>query len=116
MAVQLSFDGTTFTFAGGALTPLVSVRYSAEAAEVDVGGAADSTEVVAAGIKNETLTVEVLGSPTLSIGATGACVVTWGGGAGPTDGGIADAILTKIAPGGGLDDKITTTYTFRPNT
>jgi hypothetical protein len=107
-----AFNGTTVTFDGSGITPLVGVSYSGTCSEVDVGGAGDASQLVEAGLKDESVTVEAIGKSTILSGATGALVITWN-----VDGarfGFASAICTAVSDGGSYDGEITCSYTFRP--
>jgi hypothetical protein len=105
------FNGSTANFAGSALTPLNSIAYEGVCAEIDVGGASDSTEKVAGGIPDETLTVEIAGETSVLPGATGNTVVAWFDGG--TLGSFTSAVCTGVTYGGGEDGPTTSTLTFK---
>jgi hypothetical protein len=104
------FNGTTVTFAGSGLTPLVSVRYQASAAKADVGGAADTDILYELARVKRTTTVTIKGATTIADGATGALVVAHNDGG--SKGSIAAAIVTGTPVSGKLDGEITSTITF----
>jgi len=110
------FNATTVSFDGNGQTPLVSANYDGTAAEVDVTGAADSEHTYEPGITDETITWEVVGIPpgTIALGDTGATVVEWGGVGADNWGSFANAVITAISPGGGIDGAKTTSVTAKP--
>lgn len=105
---KVVFDGTTYS-AGPA--SLISCNYSASCAEVDDSGAGDAGVIVSPGIADRTLSIEITGGTTKVVGTTGATAVTWADTG--TLGTFASAIITGIEPGGSVDDRVTTTITFR---
>jgi len=93
-------------------TPLLSITYDKTAAEIDVTGAADSNHIYLSGIPDETITCEVVGMPTtVDVGTTAAQVlVTWGDATTET---FTTGECVGISKSGTLDDKVTTTLTFK---
>lgn len=104
------FNGSTLTF-NGAVTPLVSVDYQETAAAINVTGNTDTMHSYVAGLPDITVTVEVVGISALLIGAASALAITWFDG--ETEA-ISDVILVDKGRGGSLDDKLSTSLTFRP--
>lgn len=106
-----AFNGTTFTFGGGAQTPLRSCSYDNSAAEIDVTGAGDSLHTYEAGLPNETLTVEVVGGSSVAVADEGAITIAWFDGTSDT---TTNSVCTAVSRSGSLDGEILTTLTFRP--
>ena len=93
-------------------TPLLSISYDKTAAEIDVTGAADSNHTYITGIPDETITCEVVGQPTtVDVGTTAALVtITWGDETTET---FTTGECTSISKSGSIDDKHTSTITFK---
>lgn len=108
-----SFNGTTASVAGSARTPLVSVTFTDAAAEIDITDAdAGTGHLYEAGISNPSCTIELVGNPSIAVGATGATTITW---TDATTNTMTDSVVTNVETSGSLDDKITTSVTVRPN-
>lgn len=112
------FDGSTvsWTPAGGSLvtlTPLLRFQYDDSPAEVAVTGSADTERQVVAGRSNETLTIEIAGSPhdTVICGNKGDTVVALND-AGAL-GTFTKGAITRLSCSGRRDDRITTSITIR---
>jgi hypothetical protein len=109
----VEFNGTTASFSSTPIptVDIVSVSYEATCAEVDSAGAGATDVLTSPGIPDRTVTIEVMGGATLSKGAIGALAIGW------NDGGTLGSgtywQITGIRDGGGLDDAITTEYTFK---
>jgi hypothetical protein len=117
---DVSFNGSTCSFTpsggsevtfGGAPRSLNSMTYEGTCAESENTGAGDTDVVVTPGIPDETVTLEVEGSKTLTEGSVGPLVCDWndGGTLGTWD--FAELISAK--DGGNEDGDITTEYTFK---
>jgi hypothetical protein len=112
------FNGTTASVVGTAVpsSQLVGVSATVSCAEVDVGGAGDTTQNIEGGVPVTETTVEVKGTLGIAKGETGAVTIGWGpGGAASSFGSITAAICTKVGRGGSKDGATTATYTFKPN-
>ena len=106
---DVSFNGTMFDF-NGAATGIVSLSYDATCAEVDDSGANDSDVLISPGIPDRTVTLEVMGGSTMTIGAIS---IAWNDGGSLGSGNSYQ--LMSVQDGGGIDDAITTTYTWKPH-
>jgi hypothetical protein len=109
------FNGSSsiVTFDGSDVDPLNSVDVEFSVGEADVGGAADTTEIVQPGIPiDKTVTVEIVGSTDIVKGDTGALVISWNDG--KSFGSLTNAIVSKITESGDEDGPITTSITFKP--
>jgi len=106
------FNGSTLTFDSASVGRLRSLDFSSSGAKVDVTDSADSEKKYEAGIPDLSLTAEVVGGTSLSIGDSGALVVAW------TDtgslGSITSAVVTDISVSGSMDGEILSTVTFVP--
>ncbi len=93
--------------------PLVSLNYDESAAEIQVSGAGDLIHSYEAGLPDITVTYQVVGAADVDTGDTGAVSIVW------FDGVVTDVIsagvVTAVARGGSLDDKIVTDITVRPH-
>jgi hypothetical protein len=113
--VNCMFNGTTVSFATTPITNLIAVTFDSSSAEIDCGGSADTTELIAAGVPSQTTTVEVVGSANaLAKGAKGALAVVWSDTG--TAGSMTRAVLADRRKGGGYDGALTTVLTFIPST
>jgi len=108
-----NFNKSTFSFGGSGVTPLRSINYDCTAAEIKVSGSADSRHTYLAGIDDETLTVEIVGSHTAQIGDKGNIAIAWNDGA--TRGSINHCICVQNSITGSMDGEITSTLKFRPS-
>lgn len=106
------FNGSTMQFASSPVTPLVSIDFQETAAAIDVTGNTDALHNYVAGIPDITVTVEVVGVSALTIGAAGALDIDWFDGEGED---VSSVILVDKGRGGSLDDKLSTSLTFRPS-
>jgi hypothetical protein len=116
---DLGFDGSnaSFTIRSGnavVITPLRGIDYDDSPPEVDVGGAADTDELVVLGRSNETLKVEFVGSKigTLAAGQQGAVAVNLNDGG--TAGTCGNVIITQVHVAGSVDQAILGDFSFAP--
>lgn len=106
------FNGSTLSFAGSIVGPLVSIDYQETAAAIDVTGNTDALHNYVAGIPDITITCEVVGVTTLVIGDLGILDVNWFDD--ETDD-VTSVVLVDVGRGGSLDDKLSSNLTFRPS-
>tara|TARA_Y100000310_G_scaffold112096_1_gene110525 strand:- start:913 stop:1263 length:351 start_codon:yes stop_codon:yes gene_type:complete len=96
------------------MTDVVSIDFTDSAEAVQVTDTSESVHRYVTGIPDPEMTLELVGgAPTTNeaVGVTGALAITWND---TTTHAIATAIITEVATSGGLDDKISTTLTFKP--
>jgi len=108
------FNGSTISFAAGDQTPLLSISYDATCAEVDVTGAADTNHTYEPGIISESVTWEVVGESSLSVGDKGATAVVWNSVGAGDWGSFTNAVITSISKSGSLGGATTTSITAKP--
>ncbi len=106
------FNGSTLSFAGAIVGPLLSIDFQETRAAIDVTGNTDLLHSYIAGIPDITVTCEVVGVSALVGGAAGALAILWFDG-GTED--ISSVILVDNGRSGSLDDKLSTNLTFRPS-
>ena len=115
-ATNLGFNGSTLTFnsvvysAGASTIGLNSLTYEGNCAEAEDSGAGDTSVLVSPGKPDETITMEVMGGATITVGARALLVLSW------TDGGSMPSSYWQcmtLDDGGEVDGNITTTYTFK---
>ncbi len=122
------FNGSTVTWdptgaaTALALGPLLGCDDSVTGAEVPVTGAGDSLHTNEVGIDDESVTVQIGGSPgpdqasgVIAAGQKGALAVAWNEGVG-TQVSLANGLLTNLEVSGSLDGPITSSVTVRPTT
>jgi len=115
--VNIGFDGSSLVAFGSTFgsslkdAALVSMNYSASAAEIDDAGADDSDVLISPGLPDRTLTWEVMGGPTIAKGTTGSISAAWNDTG--TLGTFTRAVIVGIEAGGTLDDAVTTQYTAK---
>ena len=112
VASDLGFNGSSFSWAGTALTGLISANYTSSAAAVESTGSEGTDNLYTPGIPDESITITVLGNPGLIAKAIGATIMSWkdGGGLGTW----THAKLMSTHPGGSLDGQVTTELVFKP--
>ena len=108
-----NFNKSTFSF-GGNVAPLRSINYDQTAAEIKVTGVADTRHTYEAGIDDETLTVEIVGTHTANIGDKANIAIAWNDGS--TPGSINNCVCVQNSTQGAMDGEITSTLKFRPST
>ena len=104
-------SSVTFPDTSTAIGHLQSVDFSTGGEYIDLTDAIDATHVGTTGINDPECSIEVNSVTATARGTTGALAVTW------RDGGsdaIAAAIVTEVSSSGSVDDKITSTLTFKP--
>jgi hypothetical protein len=110
---DVSFNGSTVAF--GSTTSIAGVNsltYEATCAEPEDSGS-DATDVeVSAGIPERTVTLEVMGSPSLTEGTIGALTVGWNDGGSLGTMTLAQVFVNRT--GGDVDGAVTTEYIFKP--
>lgn len=110
-----AFNGTTATFAAVALGGgLRGVRFTESGGTPDVTGAEDSVKTVEAGVPDQELVIDFVGTTTVGFGDKGAIAIVWDDAT--TGGSIAAAICTSVNYGGVMDGEITGSATFKPST
>ena len=107
-----TFNGASLTFASATVGPLRSITSNEAGAKADTTGSADSVKTYGIGIPDASVTCEVLGGTTLSVGDEGALAVAWGDIGGSTDGTIAAATVVSVSTTGAMDGEITSTIEF----
>ena len=88
---------------------LRKVDVDSNAAEIDVTGGGDTAKVYEAGLPDETLSIEALGSAP-ALGATGAVSIAWGDGSSTS---WANAITTKVKKSGSVGQAVVYSVTVR---
>lgn len=110
-----AFNGATATFASAALgSGLRGVRFTESGGTPDVTGAEDSVKTFEAGVPDQELVIDFVGTTTVGFKDKGAIVVTWDDAT--TGGSITNAICTSVNYGGVMDGEITGSATFKPST
>ena len=105
------FNGTTATFANNALGDgVLGVRYSEGGTMVDVSPADTDPMQYEAGKIDEEITIDFLGTSTVSFGDEGAIAITWNDGTSDT---ITDMICSGINYGGNKNGAITGSASFK---
>ncbi len=107
-----SFNGASITFASASIGPLRSISFSEAGAKADVTDSDDAAKAYAVGIPDATVTVEVVGGVTASVGDLGTLTVAWVDIGSSTSGTITDATIVSIATQGSMDGEITSTVEF----
>jgi len=105
------FNGSTVSFAGATLGDLRGARYRTSGVDVDVTNAAGTSKLFVAGIPDQEVSVDIVGTPSVAHGATGALTVNWFDGSNDT---VAAAYVTSFETSGSMDGEITSTITFKP--
>tara|TARA_R100001086_G_scaffold238110_2_gene162636 strand:+ start:4913 stop:5251 length:339 start_codon:yes stop_codon:yes gene_type:complete len=106
------FNGTTVNW-GGLVGDLVSVDFSDSAEGVDITSSTDPNHIYVAGINDPECTIEVVGGfSTAAVGTSNTLTVTWND---TTTTDTFTAVLLEISSSGSVDDKISTTLTFKPS-
>ena len=106
----ISTNKSIVTF-GTVVSNLVGISFGESGADIDVTNLESEMQEVLAGIPIVECTIEVNGTTPLSQGDVGALSVAW------NDGGvdlISSAVVTGVSKGGSLNDKITSSITFKP--
>tara|TARA_R100001530_G_scaffold41605_2_gene31814 strand:- start:219 stop:572 length:354 start_codon:yes stop_codon:yes gene_type:complete len=111
-----AFNGTTLTWPSTADTvaDVLSLDFGNSAEAIDVTSSEDSIHTYVTGIEDPELTIEIVGGPATTneaVGVSGALAISWFDG---TTDAIATAVITEVSTSGGIDDKISTTLTFKP--
>jgi hypothetical protein len=107
-----SFNGASLTFATVAVGPIRSISFSEVGAKADVTDSDDSAKAYDVGIPDATVTIEVVGGVSVSVGDTGTLTIAWGDIGTATSGTIAQAQVVSIATNGSMDSEITSTVEF----
>jgi hypothetical protein len=107
-----SFNGASIKLATVDVGPLRSISFSEAGAKADVTDSDDTAKAYAVGIADATVTCEVVGGVSVSVGDTGDLDVTWGDIGASTSGSIASAQVVSIATNGSMDGEITSTVEF----
>jgi len=112
---DLGFNGSTCSWAGTALSNILSATYSSSVTPIESVGANTATadNLYVPGIPEESLVITVIGNPALAAKAVGATVMAWKDGG--SLGSWSNAKLVSVHPGGTLDGQVTTELTFKPS-
>lgn len=105
-----AFNGTTITFAAGAVSKVRDMRFSEDGNEIDITGISDAAHIFAVGLTTEECEVTVLGSTALDVGDKGAIAITWPD---ATTESVTNGLITSVEKGGSLDGELTSTIRFR---
>jgi hypothetical protein len=105
-----SANNMVLTF-GSAVAKVNSIGLSEDGNPIDVTSLDNDNNIFEVGTKNIELSVEVVGVNATMVGATGALSVAWNSGNTTV---IGQAICTNREINGSLNDRITTSLTFRP--
>lgn len=109
------FNGSTATFAAQALGDGVrSIRRTEGGANADVTGASDGEKTFEGGVPDKEVTIEFVGTTTVSKNDKGALVIAWNDNT--AAGGITNAICTAVNDGGSMDGELAGSATFKPST
>jgi hypothetical protein len=104
--------GSTFTLGGAAQSNLVDVGFTEDGDPIDVTDLAATVKEYETGISDVELTVTVNGVSTISVGDSGAAVITWNAGGTST---ITTSVCTsRNVSGNGISGATTTELTFKP--
>lgn len=106
-------QGSTISFAATPIGKVQSISVSEDGNPVDVSHLGSSVMTYIDGLPDVELTVEVIGVPAISRGATGVIAIAWNDGTN-SDGGATTFLLANKSTGGGKGEAITTTLTFKP--
>ena len=107
------FNGTTFTFANVSYA-LTGIDLSVNGAKVDVTDTNSSSMLYQVGLPDYELTVDVKGSVTPAVGATGAAALGWKDGTNSTLPSLF--IVTNVKVGGKLNAPIESSFSLAPST
>lgn len=110
------FNGSTISFASGDMVPLRDIRYADACAKVDISGAADGIKTYVGGLPDPEITFEIVGGSTIVAGDTGAIVIAFNDGGGPTGALAATWLVTSVDTGGSIDSELTSSFTCVPAT
>ena len=91
----------------GASLTLITAAVAADVTDSD-----DTLKGFATGIPELSVTCEVVGGVTLSVGDLGAVAVAWGDIGASTDGTIAAAQVESVSTQGNMDGEVTSSVTF----
>ena len=105
------FNGSTMALGTYTSTPLRSMSYDCTAAEVPVHGAGSTQAIFVDGIKNATVTFEIVGATPITTGDTGAVTLTWNDGGNDT---FTTGVVTAVSTSGSMDGEITSSITIKP--
>lgn len=106
------FNGATANFASASLGDLRGISRSEKGAKIDVTGAGDSAKSYEAGIPDEEVKVDIVGTTTVGVGDTGALTIVWPDN---TNSSISAVVCIDVdGPKGTMDGELTTSFTFAP--
>lgn len=105
-----AFENTVVSFNATNIGRVRSLRHDNICADVDVTGVDDTEHVYEPGKPNHSISLEVVGSTTLTPQTTGALTITWGDN---TSANLGNHTLMGVASAGQLDGAIVRTLTFR---
>lgn len=111
--MAFSANGSSITFAGSAIGEVVSINYTENGADIQVTDLGDSNHAYEVGILDQECSIEINGDEAThaTFGDTGALSISWNSGGSSS---MASAVVTSVDTSGSLDDKVTTTITFKP--
>jgi hypothetical protein len=105
------FNSTTATWKAADLGR-VSVVLNDDSATQDISTSSSTTHIHVVGLTSQSVVVEHNGCPNATFADTGALAIGWNPGG--TRGTLAAAVVTGIQCSGRVDEKITSSITFRP--
>ena len=107
------FNGSTIKFPTTSDTEanLRSISFEETGNQIDVSNEDGSTMEYVAGTKDVSVTVEVTGVPTHTVGTTGSVTIAWFEGGTET---LTKALLADRSSSGSFEEAITTSMTFVP--
>ena len=103
------FNGSTVSF-GGSIAQLRGIGYNQEAPEVSVHGSSWAAQSVRSGIPKNSVSVDVVGTFSSTIGTSGALTVAWNDGS--SGGTLTNAVLVGRSMTGSMNGEITSTAKF----
>lgn len=111
--MAFAFAGTTVTFAGTNIGELVRVSSTETGNEIDVTNSVSPRHVYEAGQEDEEVSIEINGDADgVNVHDTGALVIVFNSGGTRN---LGTMLVTGRDSGGGVDEAVTTTLTFKPS-
>ncbi len=110
------FNGSTVTFPSTAatVTSLRGISFDESAPEVSITSSTDTQGVVVAGVPMSSVTVDLVGGTTISVGDTGALGITWFDAT--TGGTLAGVVVIDRSISGSMDGEITSSLKLSNST
>ena len=101
---------------GDTIGNLLSIDFTDTAAAIDLTSSASSSHVYTTGISDPEVSIELIGIPANThqeVGVSGVLTLNWASAGGVATTTIDTAVITDVSTSGSLDDRLTTTITFK---